>query len=347
MRNVSQQVDQLTDTCGDDPSWICEQVLDWSDGNDALARTLDFLLAKPLTILIIVVLAVIVNRLLRRSIRHLAERIAAGRSNGGGVVRGVIERAPSVLTGTSTRDVRSVARAQTLGQVLRSVSTAVVFGVASLLVLGEIGINLGPLLAGAGIAGVAIGFGAQSLVKDFLSGVFMLLEDQYGVGDTIDVGEAVGTVEAVTLRSTRLRDAEGTVWHVPNGQILRVGNKSQQWARAIVDVAVAYGTDIRRATEIIEEVAHGLRDEPDWAALLQEDPEVLGVEALGADGVNIRLSVQTEPGEQFKVMRELRLRLREAMDVAGIEAPYQRTRVVEPTPPQPAPAPEPPATAGP
>jgi moderate conductance mechanosensitive channel len=297
------QVD-LNDTCGDDPSWVCEQVLDWSDGNESLARGADFLLARPLTILVIVVLAAIANRVLRRAIRRFSDRIA------------------------SESNVRASARAQTIGQVLRSLSSVAVFTVAALMVLGEVGINLGPLIAGAGIAGVAIGFGAQSLVKDFLSGVFMLLEDQYGVGDTVDVGEAIGVVEAVTLRSTRLRDAEGTVWHVPNGQILRVGNKSQQWARAVVDVAVAYGTDIRRATEIIERVAADLRDEEAWAPLIQEDPEVLGVEALGADGVGIRLIVQTEPGEQFKVMRELRLRLREAMDEAGIGAPFQRTKVV-------------------
>ena len=299
---------QLTDTCGADPSWICETVLDASDGNEALARTLDFLLAKPLTILVVLAIAVIANRLLRRAIRKAVQRIA---------------------TGTA----RSAARGQTIGQVLRSCASVVVLGIATLLVLGELGINLGPLLAGAGIAGVAIGFGAQSLVKDFLSGVFMLLEDQYGVGDVIDVGEASGQVEAVTLRSTRLRDAEGTVWHVPNGEIRRVGNKSQQWARAVVDVAVAYGTDVRAATDVIQRTAHQLRDEPDWGRLLQEDPQVLGVEALGPDGMSIRLSVQTEPGEQFAVMRELRLRLREALDEAGIELPYQRTRMVAENPP--------------
>lgn len=325
---VLQQIDQLNDTCGAEPSWVCQQVLEWSSGNESLARSADFLLARPLKILIIVVLAVVVNRLLRRAIRGLSDRIAAGTAPGAGVVRGVRDRTPSVLTATGPHDLRSVARARTIGQVLKSLASAIVFAVAALLVLGEIGINLGPLIAGAGIAGVAIGFGAQSLVKDFLSGIFMLLEDQYGVGDVIDVGEAVGTVEAVTLRSTKLRDVEGTVWHVPNGAILRVGNKSQQWARALVDVAVAYGNDLRAATSIIEAVAADLRDEPEWAALIQEDPKVLGVETLGADGVNIRLIVQTEPGEQFKVMRELRLRLREALDAAGIEAPFQRTKVV-------------------
>jgi small conductance mechanosensitive channel len=271
---------------------------------------------------------VIVNRLLRRAIRRFVDRAAAG--DRPGVLRSVIEKAPDVLTGPSLTDPRAAARAQTLGQVLRSLTSLLVYGIASLLVLGELGINLGPLLATAGIAGVALGFGAQSLVKDFLTGIFMLLEDQYGVGDVIDVGEATGEVEQVTLRSTRLRDAQGTVWHVPNGEILRVGNMSQQWAKAVVDVAVAYGTDVREATEVIERVGADLRADEEWADRIEEAPEVLGVESLGADGLTIRVTVKTKPGAQWGVMRELRLRLREALDAAGIEAPYHRTL---PTPP--------------
>ena len=127
-----------------------------------------------------------------------------------------------------------------------------IWGLALITILGELGISLGPLIAGAGLAGVAIGFGAQSLVKDFLAGIFILVEDQYGVGDIVDVGEATGTIEAVSLRTTRLRDVNGTVWHVPNGQILRVGNKSQQWARALLDLAVAHDTDVATAERVIK-----------------------------------------------------------------------------------------------
>ena len=130
---------------------------------------------------------------------------------------------------------------------LRSLGTAIIWTFAVIYVLNDLGFNLGPLLAGAGIVGVALGFGSQSLVKDFLSGMFMLIEDQYGVGDIIDVGEAAGVVEEVTLRTTRLRDVNGTVWHVPNGQIVRVGNRSQQWARAVLDIAVAHKTDVAAA----------------------------------------------------------------------------------------------------
>ncbi len=232
---------------------------------------------------------------------------------------------------------RSASRARTIGQVLKSVSTAVVFGVAALLVLGELGIDLGPLLAGAGIAGVAIGFGAQSLVKDFLSGVFMLLEDQYGVGDIIDVGEATGTVEAVTLRSTRLRDVEGTVWHVPNGEIRRVGNKSQQWARALIDVGVAYGTDVREAERVILDVANELRRDPKWERIMLADPEVWGVESLAADGIHIRLVIKTLPGEQWPLMRALRLTLNERFEQAGIDVPFPNRPVVMAQSPAPAP----------
>ena len=314
----------LDETCGAEPSWVCQQVLDATNGNESLARTADFLLARPLKIAVIVLLALVINRLLRKAIRRFADKIADGTPSR--TLQSLRDRTPSMLAKSGEHDLRSAARAKTIGQVLKSVSSALVFGVAALLVLGEIGIDLAPLLAGAGIAGVAIGFGAQSLVKDFLSGVFMLLEDQYGVGDVVDVGEATGTVEAVTLRSTRLRDVEGTVWHVPNGEIRRVGNKSQQWARALIDVAVGYGTDVRAAEEVIGRVANELRQEPEWDRIMLEDPEVWGVESLGADGIHIRLVIKTLPGEQFPLMRALRLRLKEAFDDAGIEIPFpQRT----------------------
>jgi small conductance mechanosensitive channel len=226
-----------------------------------------------------------------------------------------------LLVATGPVNLRSAARATTIAYVLRSVATTVIYGIAGLLVLGELGINLGPLLAGAGIAGVAIGFGAQSLVKDFLSGLFMLLEDQYGVGDVVDLGEADGVVEAVTLRSTRLRDVNGTVWHVPNGEVRRVGNKSQQWARALLDVPVSLETDIRNAEEVIGRVAHGLAADPDWSGRVLEEPEVWGVESLGTDGIKIRLVVKTKPAEQWTVMRELRTRIKESFDAEGIEMP--------------------------
>src|SRR5690606_37796789 len=145
-------------------------------------------------------------------------------------------------------------RVEALAMVLRSVASFVIWLVAAFLILSELGVNLGPLLAGAGIVGVALGFGSPTLVRDFLSGIFILVEDQFGVGDVVDVGEASGVVEAVSLRPTRLRSVDGTVWHVPNGEIRRVGNMSQHWSRALLDVQVAYQTDIEHAKRVIKRV---------------------------------------------------------------------------------------------
>ena len=157
---------------------------------------------------------------------------------------------------------RRAQRAETIGAVLRSIIAITIWSVAVLTALDVLGVNLAPLIAGAGIVGVALAFGAQSVVRDFLTGLFMLLEDQYGVGDVIDLGLATGTVEGVSLRTTRVRDYEGVVWHVPNGEVHRVGNKSRQWARALVDVAIAYDADLARATEVIREVARDAAQRP-------------------------------------------------------------------------------------
>jgi small conductance mechanosensitive channel len=309
--------------CETDPSFVCRQVLELTD-SETTASVVNFVVTTPLRMLVIVVLAVVANRLIRRAIKRFAERLATGRQSP--ALRAFRERTPNLLQATSELNLRSAARAQTLAAVLRSITTGLIYSIAGLLILAELGINLGPLIAGAGIAGVALGFGAQSLVKDFLSGIFLIIEDQYGVGDIVDVGEATGVVEAVTLRSTRLRDVEGTVWHVPNGEIARVGNKSQQWARALIDVSVAYETDLRQAQDIISRVAVQLATEEYWRDVILDTPSVWGVEALAADGIDIRLVVKTKPSEQFTVMRELRIRLKEAFDEAGIEIPYpQRT----------------------
>jgi small conductance mechanosensitive channel len=190
-----------------------------------------------------------------------------------------------------------------------------------LTVLEILGVNLGPLIAGAGIAGVALGFGAQSLVRDFLTGMFMLMEDQYGVGDVIDAGVATGTVEGVSLRTTRLRDVDGVVWHVPNGTILRVGNKSQQWARAVIDVPVTLQADTATADEVIRQVADEVWHDPDYASIILAEPSVLGVESLAPGRVVIRVVVRTRPQEQWRVERELRKRIKAALDEAGIALP--------------------------
>jgi small-conductance mechanosensitive channel len=314
----------IQQACGDDPSYICERVHDWT-GSELWAEASDKLLATPLTILLIVLLAYLANLIVRRAIRRLTDKIADPDAQQR--MQKLKRRAPTAIVDTGTLSLRSAARAQTLALVLRSIASVLIWTIAVTMILGELGVSLGPLIAGAGIVGVALGFGAQSLVKDFLSGIFMLVEDQYGVGDIVDVGEATGTVEAVTLRTTRIRSVDGTVWHVPNGTIDRVGNMSQQWARALLDVDVAYGTDIDEAQRVIKAVADAVAEDPEWRARILEPPEVWGIESMGPDAISIRLVVKTRPGDQFPVMRELRRRLSDTFLSEGIEMPFPQRSV--------------------
>ncbi|MEX2292420.1 MAG: mechanosensitive ion channel family protein [Acidimicrobiales bacterium] len=320
----------VDDACGSDPSFICREVLDRTD-SVRWAELSDVLFAKPLTILVILGVALVARYLLRHAIERFIGSLSGDKRPSRRIkrkLRGTAfgQRLPEGVLVTAGYSLRSAARAQTLGVVLKSLAGFVIWSIAVITILGELGVNLGPLVAGAGIVGVALGFGAQSLVKDFLAGVFILIEDQYGVGDIIDAGEATGTVEAVSLRTTRLRDVNGAMWHIPNGQIVRVGNMSQQWARALLDVSVNYEADLEVAQATIKRVADEVWQDPKWARKVLEEPEVWGVEDFGADGITIRLVVKTQPSEQFKVLRELRVRLKMALDEAGIEIPYpQRT----------------------
>ncbi|HEX4867892.1 MAG TPA: mechanosensitive ion channel family protein [Acidimicrobiales bacterium] len=346
----------VTDVCGADPSFICREVLERTDSR-RWAELADLLFAKPLTIAVIVLIALVVHRLVTRGINHFEQSLAGETPPSRRLKRrlrrtAIGQRLPGGVLETGSHSLRAAARAATLGVVLRSVAGFTIWAIAAITILGELGINLGPLVASAGIAGLAIGFGAQSLVKDFLAGMFILVEDQYGVGDIVDVGElsgtpVSGTVEGVSLRTTRLRSVNGTVWHVPNGTILRVGNMSQQWARALLDVSVAYGADIDHAQQVIKDTADELWQEQDWQHQVLEEPELWGVEALGADGVTIRLVVKTRPAQQFRVMRELRIRIKRALDEAGVEMPFpQRTVWVRHADgSEPAPADEEPAPA--
>ena len=228
----------------------------------------------------------------------------------------------SVATRSPLRDTigpRAEARGTTLAGVTASVIRVAVWTVAVLLLLGEVGFNLGPLVAGASVVGVALGFGAQSLVRDVLSGFFILAEDQYGVGDTISVLDVTGTVEEVNLRATRMRAADGTVWFVPNGEIRKVGNSTKEWTKAIVDVRVPDGVELSRATASIAAEVDALATDPDWAETLLEPPEMLGVEDIAGDCVLVRVSAKTAPGDRARVARELRLRIGNRLDrdVAG------------------------------
>jgi len=222
-------------------------------------------------------------------------------------------------------------RGHTVSQLLRSVGLVVLLAVGVLLSL-NLFINIAPLLAGAGILGLAVSFGAQSLVKDVIAGFFYLFEGQFAVGDIIEVAGKSGVVERMTLRLVVLRDLHGVLHMIPNGQITTVSNKTRTWSRAVVDVGVAYGTNVDRALEVFADEAQRFTADPAWAAQFDGAPEVLGVDSLGDSAVTIRVLLRTLPGKQFGVAREFRRRIKSRLDREGIEIPFpQRSlHIVQP-----------------
>ena len=332
-KQIFAQVDAsgLSDACGSEPSFVCEWIWDIS-GNERLAEVLAWSVEKPLKILLILLGSYIANRILKKAISTVVERLVKERplledeEKSDALVARVGRRAKARLQKNRERAERSRQRAKTLGGLLSTVATLTTCSLGLLLVLGEIGFDLGPLIAGAGIVGFAVGFGAQSAVSDFIAGIFILVEDQYAEGDFVDLGEASGTVERVSLRTTVLRDVHGAVWVVPNGEIRRVCNSSQIWARSVLDIDVAYDTDIDLAASVIKEVADDLWKEDLETATIIEEPEIWGVQNFGADSISIRLAVKTEAGEQWSTARKIRARLKKAFDENGIEIPFpQRT----------------------
>src|SRR3954471_2039375 len=311
----------LIDACGPkgEQSWLCSTV--YRITGDSHAADVADALSKPIRIVVVLLAAWILVRLTRVLTRRLVTHLS------GSVEKLASMKAVSFVDTGPMPQARRTQRAETVGAVVRSIVSITIWSIAILTVLEILGISLGPLIAAAGIAGVALGFGAQSLVKDFLTGMFMLMEDQFGVGDVIDTGVAVtggmvtGTVEGVSLRTTRLRDIDGVVWHIPNGNILRVGNKSQQWSRAVVDVPVAFQADTGAATEVIRTVTDEVWHDPEYASVILAEPSVLGVESLAPGRVVIRIVVRTRPQEQWRVERELRVRIKAALDEAGIALP--------------------------
>jgi len=288
----------------------------------------DVLLAIALKLASLLVLAIVVRYLLHRVIDRLVAR--AAQTEPPKRVFGSRRAAKVVFGGTGIYSERRALRATTLGSLLKSIVTAVIGAIAVVMTLDILGYPIGPLLASAGIAGVALGFGAQNLVKDFLSGIFMLLEDQYGVGDVIDMGEASGTVEAVGLRVTRLRSVDGTVWYVRNGEVVRVGNSSHGWARTVLDVRIAYDEDIARVERLLADLVAEFAADPEWERYVLEEPEVWGVENLAADSVVLRVVVKTQPLQQWRIARELRERIKRVFDAEGVQIP----QVVPSRPPQ-------------
>ena len=300
---------EIPAVCQSTDSLTCAAVYSWT-GNETLARSATWLIGKPMAILVIVLIGIAARWIASRAIDRLTRRAEN-----------------AVLPHNRGAFSRRAQRAKSLGSLMRSLSTGLIFGIVGVMVLAELGLNVAPILASAGVLGLAIGFGAQSLVKDFLSGIAMMIEDQYGVGDVVDLGEAVGTVENVGLRVTRVRDVNGTVWYVRNGEILRVGNQSQNWARTVLDISVGYTEDLTRVRRVLQEVAHGLWEDEDYRDIVIEEPEVWGVQDLSADGVLVRVTLKTAPMQQWAVAREMRERIKSRFDYEGIEIPFPQ-RVV-------------------
>ncbi|OIJ69400.1 mechanosensitive ion channel family protein [Streptomyces mangrovisoli] len=276
-------------------------------------------LAIGLRILLIVVIAVVLREAVRRAITKLIDRMN----------RTVETMDGTALGGLLVNAERRRQRAAAIGSVLRSVASFVILGTAGLMVLSTFQIDLAPLLASAGVAGVAIGFGARNLVTDFLSGVFMILEDQYGVGDQIDAGVATGEVIEVGLRVTKLRGANGEIWYVRNGEVKRIGNLSQGWATAGVDVTVKASEDLDKVKRTLSEVAEHMSKEDPWNELLWSPIEVLGLDSVLLDSMVVHVSARTMPGKAVAVERELRWRIKRAFTVADIPIVGGATAPVE------------------
>ncbi|MFJ7911038.1 mechanosensitive ion channel family protein [Kitasatospora sp. NPDC096204] len=271
-------------------------------------------LAAGLRIVFIIMLALVLRAVVRKLITQLIGRMARSSENQeesrlGGLL------ANTGVVNTERRQQRSEA----IGSVLRSVASFSILGTAALMVLSALGVNLAPLLASAGVAGVAIGFGARNLVTDFLSGVFMIMEDQYGVGDEIDTGVATGTVLEVGLRVTKLRGGNGEIWYIRNGEVKRIANMSQGWATASVDVQVGYKEDLVRVEDLILATAEGMAKEAPYDELIWAPVSILGVESVASDSVVVRIEARTAPGKAAAVSRALRQRLKVAFDQAGIK----------------------------
>lgn len=277
------------------------------------------LVGIPLRIALIIAIALIAQVtllwLIRRLVRKASERAQRERLEHTRKVTRTAELSELLMSQ------RTEQRANAIGSLLKSVTSVTIWAIAVLTILPLLGIDIAPLLASAGVIGVALGFGAQTLVKDYLSGIFMIVEDQFGVGDVIDVGDVVGTVEEVALRYTRLRDLSGVVWYVRNGEILRVGNRSQGWTLAIVDIPVGYNENIDRVREIVDLVGVDMDEDPAYDDMLLSAPKFAGVESVSGEAVVVRIVAKAAPEKQVPLARAIRERVKTAFDRAGVTVP--------------------------
>lgn len=309
------EITDVIEACGDRPGLACRWVFETTD-NATLARLADWFVARPLAILITVLVAITVNRLLHRWIQRTVDKMIDDKI------------ALSQAKGKSELlKQRGIQRIEALGGVMGGIASLVVITIAGMVILSQIGVALGPFIAGAGVIGIALGFGTQSLVRDFISGIFMLAEDQYGIGDNVDLGDAVGIVEEVSLRTTRVRGVDGTVWFVPNGEIRRVGNRSQLWMRTILDIEVALDTDLDRAMAVLREVIDDVWQNPPPGVGVLEEPQLAGIEAFRESAIVIRVVFKVEAGHQAVVAREARGRIRRAFTREGIYKPIRQLNI--------------------
>jgi small-conductance mechanosensitive channel len=298
---------------------VSNLAFEWTDTNK------HWLIEVPIRVVAYVVIALIARYMLHRMI----DRAATGRrgkthdtSEEGKkppLLRHLRDRAPSAAAAKTAE--RRQQRAQTIASVLKSTVSIVMLIWVVLGILNVLGVNIAPFIASAGVVGLAIGFGAQNLVRDFVTGVFMLLEDQYGVGDTVDLGEAIGEVESVGLRVTTVRDIDGTLWYVRNGEIARVGNMSQDYAVARIEMPVALTADVAQAEKVAVEAAGEALEDPALAAKVLGEPEMLGVQEVSPDLLTLRMTIKTRPNAQWSVQRRLRREILRAYDENDIELP--------------------------
>lgn len=269
----------------------------------------------PIRIIAILVGAVIARSLLLLSVKRVIRGVIAGMNGKAAIAAGLVQNA------------RVVQRAQTLGSVLSNFITWTVVLVALSSVLSELGVAVGALVAGAGILGAAVGFGAQSLVRDLISGLFIVFEDQYGVGDSVDLGQATGIVESVGLRVTQVRDISGVLWYVRNGEVVRVGNQSQGWSRVVLDIPVAYSAPLDKARDVILKAAQTLESNQELAKQLLGEPEIWGIELLSGEQVVLRLVQQVAPSHADEIARELRALIKSALDANEIGLATTKTPI--------------------
>ncbi|MBM4692277.1 mechanosensitive ion channel [Rhodococcus hoagii] len=279
------------------------------------ART--WLIERPIEIAVYIVIALVLRFVLHRVVDRATRERPGGEP---GLLRPLRERLPAGAR-DSVAAQRRAQRARTIGSVLKSGVSIVTLTWSVLQILTVFSVNVAPLVASAGVVGVALGFGAQNLVRDFLTGMFMLLEDQYGVGDIIDVGEASGTVETVGLRVTTIRDLNGTLWYCRNGEIARVGNMSQGHAVAVIDLPIAPGAAVPRATEVALTAAIEASEDEAIADAVLERPQMLGVNGVTAESVMLRLTARVKPGQQWAVQRYITQAVLAAFDEHDIAAP--------------------------